>query len=105
MYTIFVSSMLFALQIYALRSPLYARIQVSSELGGDKGAHKNNPPDKQPFFLQAVRMVLYMYFRYVLLPRKAISKVPTFFPNYLDIQSLDSMFTLPIIKAWDPIYF
>jgi hypothetical protein len=39
------------------------------------------------------------------LPRKAISKVPPFFPNYLDIESPDSMFTLAIIKTWDPIHF
>ena len=75
------------------------------ELGGDYGAHKNNPPEKQPFFVQAVRRDLYWYFRYVLLPRKAISKVPPFFPNYLDIQSHDSMFTPAIIKTWDPIHF
>ena len=75
------------------------------ELGGDNGAHKNNPPDKQPFFLQAVRRVLYRYFRYVLLPRKAISKVPPFFPNYLDTDSPDSMFTPAILKAWDPIHY
>ena len=75
------------------------------ELGGDNGAHKNNPPDKQPLFVQAVRRVLYRYFRYVLLPRKAISKVPPFFPNYLDIESADSMFTPAIIKNWDPIHF
>ena len=74
-------------------------------MGGDNGAHKNNPPDKQPFFLQAVRRVLYRYFRYVLLPRKAISKVPPFFPNYLDIESPDSMFTPAILKTWDPIHF
>ena len=75
------------------------------ELGGDNGAHKNNPPEKQPFFVQAVRRVLYRYFRYVLLPRKAISKVPPFFPNYLDTDSTDSMFTPAIIKSWDPIHF
>jgi hypothetical protein len=49
--------------------------------------------------------VLYRYFRYVLLPRKAISKVPAFFPNYLDIQSHDSMFTPAIIKTWNPVHF
>ena len=75
-----------------------------TELGGDNGAHKNNPPDKQPFFIQAVRRVLYRYFRYVLLPRKAISKVPAFFPNYLDYESPDSMFTPAILKTWDPIH-
>ena len=75
------------------------------ELGGDNGAHKNNPPEKQPFFVQAVRRVLYRYFRYVILPRKAISKVPAFFPNYLEIKSPDSMFTPAIRKTWDPIHF
>jgi hypothetical protein len=76
-----------------------------TELGGDNGAHKNNPPEKQPFFVQAVRRVLYRYFRYVLLPRKAISKVPPFFPNYLDTDSPDSMFTPAILKAWNPIHY
>jgi hypothetical protein len=75
------------------------------ELGGDNGAHKNNPPEKQPFFIQSVRRVLYRYFWYILLHRKAISKVPVFFPNYLDIESPDSMFTPAIVKAWDPIHF
>ena len=75
------------------------------ELGGDNGAHKNNPPDKQPYFIQAVRQYLYRYFRYILLPRKAISKVPAFFPNYLDVESPDFMFTPAIIKTWDRIHF
>ena len=90
--------------VEAMRCQLW-EIAFFIELGGDNGAHKNNPPDKQPFFVQAVRRVLYRYFRYVLLPRKAISKVPAFFPNYLDIESPDSMFTPAIIKAWDPIHF
>jgi hypothetical protein len=74
-------------------------------LAGDNGAHKNNPPEKQPFFVQAVRRVLYMYFRYVFLPRKAISKVPPFFPNYLDTDSPDSMFTPAILKSWDASHY
>jgi hypothetical protein len=76
-----------------------------TELGGDNSAHKNNPPEKQPYFVQAVRRVLYRYFRFVLLPRKAISKVPPFFPNYLDIDSPDSMFTPAILKAWDSSHY
>jgi hypothetical protein len=52
-----------------------------------------------------VRRVLYRYFRFVLLPRKAISKVPPFFPNYLDTDSLDSMFTPAILKAWDSSHY
>ena len=90
--------------VEAIRCQLWD-IAFFVELGGDNGAHKNNPPEKQPFFVQAVRRVLYRYFRYVLLPRKAISKVPVFFPNYLDIDSTDSMFTPAIIKAWDRIHF
>ena len=90
--------------VEAMRCQLW-EIAFFVELGGDNGAHKNNPPDKQPYFLQAVRRVLYRYFRYVLLPRKAISKVPVFFPNYLDIDSPDSMFTPAIIRTWDPIHF
>jgi hypothetical protein len=90
--------------VEAMRCQLW-EIAFFIELGGDNGAHKNNPPDKQPFFLQAVRRVLYRYFKYILLPRKAISKVPAFFPNYLDVDSPDSMFTPAIIKSWDPIHF
>ena len=90
--------------VEAMRCQLW-EIAFFIELGGDNDAHKNNPPEKQPFFVQDVRRVLYRYFRYVLLPRKAISKVHVFFPNYLDIDSTDSMFTPAIIKAWDPIHF
>ena len=90
--------------VEAMRCQLW-EVAFFTELGGDNGAHKNNPPDKQPFFIQAVRRVLYRYFRYVLLPRKAISKVPPFFPNYLDTESSDSMFTPAILKTWDPIHF
>ena len=90
--------------VEAMRCQLW-EIAFFVELGGDNGAHKNNSPEKQPFFFQAVRRVLYRYFRYVLLPKKAISKVPPFFPNYLDILSPDSMFTPAIIKTWDSIHF
>ena len=34
-----------------------------------------------------------------------MSKIPPFFPNYLDIRSPDSMFTPVILKTWDPIHF
>jgi hypothetical protein len=90
--------------VEAMRCQLW-EVAFFNEFGGDNGAHKNNPPDKQPFFVQVVRRVLYRYFQYVLLPRKVISKVPPFFPNYLDIESPDSMFTPAIIKIWDPIHF
>ena len=90
--------------VEAIRCQLW-EIAFFIELGGDNGAYKNKSPEKQPFFVETIRRVLYMYFRYVLLPMKAISKVPVFSPNYLDIESPDSMFTPAIIKAWDPIHF
>jgi hypothetical protein len=90
--------------VEAMRCQLW-EVAFFTELGGDNGAHKNNPPEKQPFFVQAVRRVLYRYFRYVLLPMKAVSKVPPFFPNYLDTDSPDSMFTPAIIKAWDASHY
>ena len=69
------------------------------ELGGDNGAHRNNPPAKQPYFIHVVRWVLSRYFRYIFLPKKAISKVLAFFPNYLDIKNHDSILTPAIIKT------
>ena len=90
--------------VEAMRCQLW-KIAFHVELGGYNGAYKNNPPEKQHFFLQAVHMALYRYFRYVLLPRKAISKIPPFFPNYLDIEGPDSMFTPAILKAWDLIHY
>ena len=47
----------------------------------------------------------YRYFKYVLFPAKVIFKSPTFFANYLDIESEECMFTEGIIKSWDPIHF
>ena len=46
--------------VEAMRCQL-CEIAFFIELGGNNGAHKNNPPEEQPFFIQAVRMVLYMY--------------------------------------------
>jgi hypothetical protein len=43
--------------VEAMRYQLW-EIAFFVELGGNNGAHKNNPPDKQPFFIQAVRRVL-----------------------------------------------
>jgi hypothetical protein len=90
--------------VEAMRCQLW-EITFFIQLGGDNGAHKNNPPEKQHFFIQIVRKIFYSIFRFVLLPRKAIFKVPAFFPNYLDFESHDSMFTLAIIKTWEPIHF
>lgn len=43
--------------VEAMRCQLW-EIVFFVELGGDNGAHKNNSPEKQPFFFQAVRRVL-----------------------------------------------
>ena len=90
--------------VEAMRCQLW-EIASFIELGGENNAHKNNPWEKQSFFVQAHRRVFYRYFGYVLQSMKAISKVPVLFPNYLGIECHDSMFTPAIIKAWDPIYF
>jgi hypothetical protein len=60
----------------AMRCQLW-EIAFFIDLGGDNGAHNNNPLEKQHFFFQADYRVLYMYFL-----------------NYLDIESHDSMFTI-----------
>ena len=66
--------------------------------------HKNHTVDKQPSFFAALRRVLYRYFKYVLLPRKAIPKIPPFFSNYLDPSSDEYMYTPGMVKAWDPCH-
>ena len=75
------------------------------EFGVEKGVHKNHNIDKQFNFNPAMRRVFYRYFKYVLFPAKAISKSPTFFANYLDIESEECMFTEGIIKSWNPMHF
>ena len=47
--------------VEAMRCFLW-EIVLFIELGGDNDAHKNNPPDMQPFFVQVVRMIIYEYF-------------------------------------------
>lgn len=75
------------------------------EFGAAQQVHKNNTIDKQPNFHPALRRVLYRYFKYILLPRKAISKVPPFFPNYLEPSSSECMYTIAIMKAWDSCHY
>ena len=67
--------------------------------------HKNKTPEQMPNFPQAVKRVLFRYFKYILYPRKAVSKVPTFFTNYLDLTSTECMYTPAILKAWDPVHY
>ena len=45
------------------------------------------------------------YFKYVLFPAKAISKVPAFFTNYHEKDSEDCMYTAAIMKAWKPVHW
>jgi hypothetical protein len=49
--------------------------------------------------------VLYRYFKFVLVPAKAVSRFPSFFANYLDKDSEDDMFTEVMFKSRDPIHF
>jgi hypothetical protein len=51
-----------------------------------------------------MRRVLFRYFKFVLFPKKALSRTPASFAAYLDKDSEDFMFTEAILKAWDPIH-
>jgi hypothetical protein len=55
-------------------------------------------------FKQAMGKVLFRYFKFLLFPKKALSKTPAFFVAYLDKDSEDCMFTEAILKAWDPVH-
>ncbi|KAG0572355.1 hypothetical protein KC19_VG088100 [Ceratodon purpureus] len=55
--------------------------------------------------MPAIRRVLYRYIKYIQLPRKEISKVPPFFPNFLDVLSTECLYTAAILKAWDPCHY
>jgi hypothetical protein len=52
-----------------------------------------------------VRRVLYRYFKFVLVPAKAVSRTPSFFANYLDKDSEDCMFIEIMLKLWNAIHF
>lgn len=75
------------------------------EFKGPDQVHKNKTPEQMPNFTQAVKRVLFRYFKYILYPRKAVSKVPTFFTNYLDLTSSECMYTPAMLKAWDPVHY
>jgi len=90
--------------VEAMRCSLWD-VAFFREFKPSQQVHKNNSIDKQPNFHQALRRVLYRYFKYILLPRKAIFKVPRFFPNYLEPSSDECMYTLAILKAWDSCHY
>ena len=75
------------------------------EFKGPDQVHKNKTSDQMPNFREAVKRVLFRYFKYILYPRKAVSKVPAFFTNYLDITSFECMYTPAILKAWDSVHY
>jgi hypothetical protein len=70
----------------------------------EKGIHKNKSSEDQVNFKQAMRRVLFRYFKFVLFSKKALSRTPAFFVTYLDKDSEDCMFTEAILKAWDPVH-
>jgi hypothetical protein len=74
------------------------------EFSLDKGVHKNKSSEDQVNFKQAMKRVLFRYFKFVLFPKKALSRTPTFFVAYLDKDNEDCMFTEAILKAWDPVH-
>jgi hypothetical protein len=51
-----------------------------------------------------MKRVLFKYFKFVLFPKKALSRTPAFFAAYLDKDNDDFMFTEAILKAWDPVH-
>jgi hypothetical protein len=74
------------------------------EFSMEKGIHKNKKVEDQLNFKQAMRRVLFRYFKFVLFPFKALARTPAFFAAYLDKDSEDCMFTDAILKAWDPVH-
>lgn len=90
--------------VEAMRCSLWD-IAFFREFKVSQQVHKNNTIDKQPNFYQALRRVLYRYFKYILLPKKAISKVPPFFPNYLEPTSDECMYTPAMMKAWESCHY
>jgi hypothetical protein len=71
----------------------------------DKGIHKNKNFEDEVNFKQAMRRVLFRYFKFVLFSNKALARIPTFFTTYLDNNSEDCMFTEAILKAWDLVHY
>jgi hypothetical protein len=75
------------------------------EFAVEKGIHKNKSSEDQLYFTEAMRRILYRYFKFILFPRKACARTPAYFASYLDIDNEDCMFTESIIKNWDPVHF
>ena len=90
--------------VEAMRCSLWD-IAFFREFSGADQAHKNKTKDQQPNFQPALRRILYRYFKYILLPRKALTRVPAFFPTYLDTTSPECMYTAAILKAWDVCHY
>jgi hypothetical protein len=74
------------------------------EFSIEKEVHKNKKAEDQMNFKQAVRRVLFRYFKFILFSLKALARTPTFFATFLDKDSEDCMFTEAILKAWDPVH-
>jgi hypothetical protein len=74
------------------------------EFSLDKGIHKNKSSEDQVNFKQAMKRVLFRYFKFVLFPKNALSRTLAFFAAYLDKDSEDCMFTKAILKAWDLVH-
>jgi hypothetical protein len=74
------------------------------EFSLDKRVHKNKSSEDQVNFKQAMRKVLFKYFKFILFPKKALSRISAFFAAYLDKDSEDCMLTEAILKAWDPVH-
>jgi hypothetical protein len=74
------------------------------EFSTKKGIHKNKKAEDQVNFKQAIQRVLFRYFKFILIPSKALARTPTFFAAYLDKDSEDCMFTNDILKTWDLVH-
>lgn len=80
-------------------------IWESRDKDNPTGVHKNNPPEKQLHFKEVVRRVMYRYFTYILLPAKAVARLPFTFADYTDVESNVCMLTPGIIKDYGPQHF
>jgi hypothetical protein len=56
--------------VEAMKCQLW-EISFFTNLGEENGAHKNKPSKKQPLFVQTVRRVFDMYFRYIYFPTRS----------------------------------
>jgi hypothetical protein len=58
------------------------KIAFFLEFSTKKGVHKNKKVENQLNFKQAMRRVLFKYFKFVLFPFKALARTPAFFATY-----------------------